>query len=85
MSEKCPSCSSCGLPMEKPEDFSMGNPKNIYCRYCTDAHGNLLPYEAVLETNIQYYIDSQGITPDAANRMARALLASMPAWKSRAG
>jgi len=85
MSDKCPSCGSCGLPLEKPEDFALGDPRSVYCHYCVDPQGKLLPYEQVLETNARYYIDSQGITPDAATRMAQALLAGMPAWKGRSG
>jgi hypothetical protein len=43
----------------------------------------LLPYEEILAMNAKYYVDSQGITPNAAQRMAKALLDSMPAWKGR--
>ena len=84
MADKCPACGSCGMPMEKPEDFALGDPTSPYCCYCTDAKGRLLPYEEVLATNAKFYIDSQGIAPEAANRMAQALLAGMPAWKGRA-
>jgi len=85
MADKCPACGSCGMPMERPEDFALGNPASLYCRYCTDAQGNLLPYEQVLATEIGFYVKSQGITPEAATRLAEALLADKPAWKSRAG
>ena len=51
MAEKCPACGSCGMPMEKPEDFALGDTTRPYCRYCTDSRGELLPYEKVLETN----------------------------------
>jgi hypothetical protein len=43
----------------------------------------LLPYEQVLETNKRFYVESQGITPEAATRMAREMLADMPAWRDR--
>jgi hypothetical protein len=81
--DKCPSCGSCGMPLEKPEDFALGDVTRAYCRYCTDARGELLPYEQVLETNARYYVQSQGITSDAATRLAQALLADMPAWRGR--
>ena len=83
MAEKCPACGSCGMPMEKPEDHALGDVTREYCRYCTDARGELLPYEQVLETNARYYVESQGVTPAAANAMARAMLADMPAWRRR--
>jgi Putative zinc ribbon domain len=83
MATKCVSCGSCGFPMENPEDFALGDPSLAHCRYCTDALGALLPYETVLATNARYYVNSQGVSPEAARGMAAALLASMPAWRSR--
>ena len=55
MPEKCISCGSCGMPMEKPEDFALGDVTQPYCAWCTDARGKLLPYEQVLETNARIY------------------------------
>jgi hypothetical protein len=81
--EKCPACGSCGFPMEKPEDFALGDTSRPYCRHCTDARGELLPYEKVLETNASYYEESQGVKPDVAMRLAQAMLADMPAWRDR--
>lgn len=83
MTEKCISCGSCGMPMEKPEDFALGDVTQPYCSYCTDARGQLLPYEQVLETNARSYEATQGVTPEAAKRLAQALLADMPAWRDR--
>jgi len=71
------------MPMEKPEDFALGDVTQPYCSYCTDARGKLLPYEQVLETNARIYEQSQGVTPEAAKQLAQALLADMPAWRKR--
>ncbi|HUJ76927.1 MAG TPA: zinc ribbon domain-containing protein, partial [bacterium] len=80
---KCVSCGSCGMRMEKPEDHALGDETSEYCRYCTDAQGRLLPYEVVLQTTAQGYVESQGLAPSAAERMAALLLADMPAWRNR--
>jgi hypothetical protein len=69
------------MPMEKKEDFALGDPNQNYCQYCTDQKGSLLPYDKILAMNAKYYMDSQGITADAANKMAANLLKSQPAWK----
>lgn len=79
--EKCQSCGSCGFPMKKPEDFSLGNIASRFCQYCTDAQGELLDYDTILNLNTKYYISSQGIAEEAAMQMAKDLLATMPAWK----
>jgi hypothetical protein len=79
--EKCTACGSCGMPMERPEDHALGDANALYCHYCTDERGKLLPYENVLSMNAEYYVKSQGVTPEAARRLAAAMLADMPAWK----
>lgn len=81
MNPKCKSCGSCGMPMEKKEDFALGDVNHEYCQYCTDQAGRLLPYDKVLAMNAKYYVESQGITADKANQMAVSLLKSQPAWK----
>ncbi len=69
--------------MEKPEHHALGNIENEYCCYCTNDKGHLLPYDAILESNTNYYIESQGISKESAAEMARELLATLPAWKGK--
>lgn len=82
MNEKCKACGSCGVPLEKAEDYALGDPSQEYCCYCTDEKGGLLPYSEILEMNTKYYIESQGITEQAAQTMAANFLKSQPAWKN---
>lgn len=82
--DHCPSCGSCGFPMRNPEDFAGGRPGALYCSGCGDVSGRLRPYDEVLEVNAAYLVGHQGIDPEAAREMARALLASMPAWRTHA-
>ena len=78
----CPSCGSCGFPMRAADDFAGGKSDSAYCSTCGDASGRLKPYEEVLSANAAYLVRQQGLDPGAARGLARALLASMPAWKS---
>ncbi len=80
----CPSCGSCGFPMRAPADFAGGKTDATYCSTCGDAKGRLRPFNVVLQANADYFVREQGVDPDAAREMARALLVSMPAWKNRA-
>ena len=80
--EKCPSCSSCGMPMEKTEDFALANSASVFCRYCADDTGKLLPFEQILKSNSDYFKESQGLSEQAAMKMASDLLKSQPAWKN---
>ena len=77
----CPSCGSCGFPMREAADFAGGRADALYCSTCGDDQGALRPFEDVLQANAEYYVREQGVDAQAARELARALLASMPAWK----
>ncbi len=81
MNDRCQSCNSCGMPMEKNEDFALGNTSSAYCQYCTDKQGRLLSYEQILQANAGYLKESQGLTDQNALKMAKGLLREQPAWK----
>jgi hypothetical protein len=79
----CPSCGSCGFPMQADGDFAGGKRDSAYCSTCGDETGRLKPYDEVLSANAAYLVRQQGLDPGAARGLASALLASMPAWKGR--
>ena len=82
MKQKCESCNSCGMPLENKEDFALSDTSSSYCKYCVDESGKLLSYDTVLKNNAHYFQESQGLTEQAATKMAKDLLVSMPAWKN---
>jgi hypothetical protein len=84
MKDKCASCTSCGFPLEHPSDFALGDPTSAYCAQCVDAEGRRRSYDEILAINARYYEQNQGLDPEAARRMAIALMAELPAWKGRA-
>jgi hypothetical protein len=79
----CRSCGSCGFPMRNPGDYAGGNPAAEYCSTCALDDGQLKPYEEVVHANAEYLVREQGLDLLAAREMARALLASMPAWREQ--
>lgn len=80
-SDLCRSCGSCGFPMRTLDDYAGGNPAAEYCSTCADGSGRLKPFGVVLQANADYFVREQGIDPQAARKLAHALLASMPAWQ----
>ncbi len=82
MKQKCESCNSCGMPLESKDDFALGDTSSIYCKYCVDKAGSLLPYDTIVKNNVHYYKESQGLTDVAATKMTVDLLKTMPAWKN---
>ncbi len=74
-------CQSCGMPMEKPEDFGGGKADNLYCRYCSDYQGSLLPRDQVKQNMIQFYTQKMGKSLAEATVIADQTMANMPAWR----
>ena len=70
-------CQSCGMPMNKPEDYGTekdGSSSKDYCHYCYkdgEFTNKDLTIEEVIEFNIPYVV-KDGIAPDEAS--ARVLL-----------
>lgn len=79
--EEAARCFSCGMPIPKPEDHALGNPKNPYCKNCADADGKLKPFEQVAE-GLKNFLVSQGTDASEAETKAKEGLRKMPAWKS---
>jgi hypothetical protein len=77
-------CESCAMPMHKPEDFGGQNIQNKYCRHCTDASGNLKPYEEKVEDFKNLLMKTNDLGEEQAYQMAKESLHQMPAWKSYA-
>lgn len=83
MTKTCPSCYSCGMPLQKPADFALGDTNQTYCSHCTDEKGNLKSFETVLNDTANYLVHSQGLDKSAAHEVAKNMLAKQPAWKER--
>ena len=76
-------CISCGMPMEKPEDFSQGDVDRDYCVNCTRPDGSMLSYEETLDGYTKFIVKTQGLDEEAARRSAIDIMAGLPAWKDR--
>jgi hypothetical protein len=83
MEKTCPSCHSCGMPLEKPEDHACGDINHKFCTHCTDEKGQLKPYAEILTGMANYLVHSQGVDKAAAEQIAKGVLAQQPAWKDR--
>lgn len=78
--EESAKCLSCGVPIPKPEEHALGNPKNPYCRNCADEKGDVKPFEQIAE-GMKNFLISQGAAPHEAEIKAKEHLKKMPAWK----
>lgn len=67
--------------MDKPEDHGGGKPDNLYCKYCTDPQGNLLPRETVRENMIKYHTQVLNKPQEEAESFVDEHMKTMPAWQ----
>ncbi len=73
-------CISCGMPMEKSEDFASQDLSKDYCVHCARPDGSMRSYEEALVGFSAFIVKTQGLDPAAARAAAKNLLAQMPAW-----
>lgn len=74
-------CIACGMPMNKPSDFAMGNESKDYCVYCSRPDGSMQSFEEKKEGLKSFIIKTQGFDESAALKMAENMMRSLPAWK----
>lgn len=76
-------CISCGMPLEKPKDFPLGDESKNYCVHCARPDGSLKSYDEALVGMTQFIVNTQGLDKDAARDVARSMMAKLPAWKKK--
>lgn len=72
-------CKSCGVPMQKKEDFGGGDPNNKYCKNCAP-DGELMSREKIREGWIGYVMKTENISKEEAETKVNKEMAKMPAW-----
>lgn len=76
-------CIACGMPMNKKEDYAMGDENKDYCIYCMKPDGSMQSYEEKLESTADFIVKTQGIDKEAARLSAKDIMSKLPAWKNR--
>jgi len=74
-------CIACGMPMERPEDFAMGDVSRGYCVHCARADGSMQNYGEKLASMSRFIARERGVAEAAARDRARTVMARFPAWR----
>ncbi|MHA2423496.1 MAG: zinc ribbon domain-containing protein [Candidatus Thorarchaeota archaeon] len=74
-------CISCGMGMEKPEEYGGGKIGNSSCVYCSNEDGSLKPRNVVRENMIKFWMSRENIDEPTATEKTDEYMAKMPAWK----
>ncbi|MEI6532565.1 MAG: zinc ribbon domain-containing protein [Candidatus Roizmanbacteria bacterium] len=87
MSQDALICQSCGMPMEKPEDFGTNldaTQNNDYCTYCYQK--GAFTWKGTMEEMIEKLIPfstQMGVSIEKARKMGKEKLPLLKRWKSK--
>jgi len=76
-------CIACGMPMEKPADYALGDTSKDYCVHCARPDGSMQSYEEKAASMAAFIVRTQGFDEAAALETARKTMARLPAWRGR--
>ena len=74
-------CICCGIPMNKKNDFAMGDESKDYCVYCAKEDGSMKSFDEAVEGMAEYMSESEKIDKNFARKKVLEYMKSMPAWK----
>ena len=74
-------CICCGMPMNKKNDFAMGDESKDYCVYCAKEDGSMKSFDEAVEGLAEYMSESEKIDKNFARKKVLEYMKSMPAWK----
>ena len=77
-------CIACGMPMNDPGDFALGDVEKDYCVHCARPDGTMQSYEEKLDSMTAFIMKTQGLDRQVAVDAARNMMAALPAWKALA-
>jgi len=86
-SPKGPFCQSCGMPMERPDQFgtdAAGLRVNDYCGYCYDSGRFTQPgltREEMISKVAGLLTSLRGMPAESAGRFARGFIPNLKRWK----
>jgi hypothetical protein len=78
-------CIACGMPMEKPSDYALGDERKDYCIHCSRPDGSMQSYAEKLESMTAFIVKTQGLDAQVARTAAGNSMAKLPAWKGMNG
>jgi hypothetical protein len=76
-------CESCGMPLEKKEDFAGGDENAKFCLYCVNADGSVKTCEEIFEGGVQFFMSQIGGDRQMAEKVTRKNMNQQPYWQGK--
>ncbi|MFA5185647.1 MAG: zinc ribbon domain-containing protein [Patescibacteria group bacterium] len=74
-------CATCSMPLEKIEDFALGNPEAEFCRFCVNEDGSVKSCEEIFEGGASFFVQATGSDRPLAERLTRKNMKGLPYWQ----
>ncbi|MFH0873530.1 MAG: zinc ribbon domain-containing protein [Candidatus Komeilibacteria bacterium] len=76
-------CESCGMPLEKKEDFAGSDESAKFCLYCVNPDGSVKSCEEVFAGGVQYFLSQIGNDQEMAEKITRKNMSQQPYWQGK--
>ena len=74
-------CITCGIPLEKKEDFALGDENAKFCAYCVNPDGSVKPGEEIFNGGVQFFLSVLGGDKSFAEKITRKNMSQLPYWQ----
>lgn len=76
-------CESCGMPMNKKEDFAGSDENSEFCLYCVGEDGNVKSCEEIFEGGVQFFMGAIGADRKLAEKVTRKNMKQQSYWQGK--
>lgn len=76
-------CQACGMPLEKKEDFALGDENAKFCQYCVNTDGSVKSCEEIFEGGVQFFLSQIGGERAMAEKITRKNMSQQPFWQGK--
>ena len=76
-------CEACGMPMNKKEEFALGDENSSFCLYCVNADGSVKNCEEIFEGGVQFFMGQIGGDRQMAEKVTRKNMNMQSYWQGK--
>ena len=76
-------CATCGMPLEKKEDFALGDENSRFCLYCVNQDGSVKSCQEIFAGGVDFFLQSLGGDKNMAEKITRKNMSQLPYWQER--
>lgn len=75
---------TCGMPLEKKENFALGDENSQFCVYCVNSDGSVKSGEEIFKGGVEFFLGALGGERSFAEKITRKNMNNLPYWQEHA-